>query len=127
MDDSNLWTLCSIVQKECSVSETHMHHAVVEYLFFTGSDVTNFFDFDAEIEIQLGEDPDNMETYCITEPTVIRVPAGLWHGPVKFKRVGSPINFMPLYPSGNYGRIVQGTDSSNNPVYFYKGMDLPKK
>jgi len=125
MPESRLWTLLNIVQKECEVAEPHMHHAVEEYLFFTGSDVTHFFDFDAEIEIDIGEDPDHMETYTITEPTVIRIPANFWHGPVRFKRVGKPLNFMPFYPSGHYGRVVRDV-KDGAPVYTYKGNDLPK-
>jgi hypothetical protein len=65
MAESRLYYLDDIVLKECSVGEPHMHHAVEEYLFFTGADITNFFDFDAEIEVRLGEDPANMETYTI--------------------------------------------------------------
>jgi hypothetical protein len=126
MEESRLWYLNDIVQKACEVGETHMHHAVEEYLFFTGADITKFFEFDAEIEIQLGDDPDHLETYTITEPTVIRVPVGLWHGPVKFKRVGAPINFMPFYPSGNYSRVTRETDADGKAKYIYSGTDLPK-
>jgi len=125
MDGSRLYYLQDIVQRECTVGEVHMHHAVEEYLFFTGADITKFFEFDAEIEIQLGEDPDHMEAYTIAEPTVIRIPPKLWHGPVVFKRVGAPINFMPFYPSGSYGRIVRETDAVGNASYIYKGTDLP--
>ena len=125
MDESRLWYLQNIVQKECEVGELHMHHAVEEYLYFTGSDITHFFEFDAEVEIQLGETPDSLETYIIKEPTVIRVPAGVWHGPVVFKRIGAPINFMPFYPSGNYGKIIRETTAAGKTAYAYKGNDLP--
>ena len=126
MEESRLVYLHNIVQKACTVGEVHMHHAVEEYLIFAGSDITHFFDFDAEIEISMGDDPDHMETFTITEPTVIRVPPNTWHGPVVFKRVGAPINFMPFYPSGNYGRVVRETGVDGKPVYVYKGSDLPK-
>lgn len=126
MPESRLRYLFDIVQKECILGETHMHHAVEEYQFFTGADITNFFDFDAEIEIQLGEDPDNMETFTITEPTMVRIPANMWHGPVNFKRVGAPINFTPFYPSGEYGAIVREIKPDGTVSYVYKGTDLPK-
>ncbi|MCL2226141.1 MAG: hypothetical protein FWB97_00705 [Oscillospiraceae bacterium] len=125
MDESRLWYLQNIVQQACSVGELHMHHAVEEYLFFTGADVTKFFEFDAEIEISIGDSPDNMETYTITEPTVIRVPPKMWHGPIVFKRVGAPINFMPFYPNGSYGRVVRRQDAKGETVYAYTGNDLP--
>lgn len=126
MEGSRLYYLYNIVQRECEVSRPHMHHAVEEYLFFTGADITKFFEFDAEIEVSLGEDPDHMETYTITEPTVIRVPPKVWHGPVVFKRIGAPINFMPFYPSGNYGRIVREKNEGGAADYIYQGTDLPE-
>ena len=126
MAESRLWTVINLVQKACEVGELHMHHAVEEYLFFTGADVTKFFEFDTEIEIDMGDSPDKMETYTITEPTVIRVPAGVWHGPVRFKRVGAPINFMPFYPNGNYGKVTCEKAADGTISYIYKGNDLPK-
>lgn len=126
MEDSRLRYLYGIVKQKCVIGELHMHHAVEEYMFFTGADITNFFDFDAEIEIQLGEDPDHMETYTITEPTVIRIPSKMWHGPVNFKRVGAPINFMPFYPSGDYGKVVRELKADGSSTYVYSGTDLPK-
>lgn len=126
MPESKLRYVHDIVQKVCTVGELHMHHAVEEYLYFTGADITNFFDFDAEIEISLGDDPDHLETFTITAPTVIRVPQGMWHGPVVFKRVGKPINFMPFYPSGEYGCVTVETKPDGSKTYVYKGTDLPK-
>lgn len=122
MEGSRLWYLYNIVKKECTIGDVHMHHAVEEYLFFTGSDITHFFDFDAEVEISIGEDPEHMETYTITEPTVVRIPAGMWHGPVVVKRLNGTINFEPFYPNGNYGKVVY-----KDGQYIYKGNDLPKK
>lgn len=126
LPESRLCTVFNLVQKACTMGEAHMHHAVEEYLFFTGTDITHFFEFDAEIEIMLGEDPEHMESYIITEPAVIRVPPKMWHGPVTFRRVGAPINFMPFYPSGDYGRIVRAREDNGAPIYLYQGGDLPK-
>ncbi|MGI6216603.1 MAG: hypothetical protein ACOYIK_03205 [Coriobacteriales bacterium] len=122
MPGSRLNYLYDIVQKECEIGDTHMHHAVEEYMFFTGADITNFFDFDAEIEISLGNSPDDMDTYIITEPTAVRIPAGTWHGPVKVKRLGGPICFEPFYPCGDYGKVL-----FRDGQYIYEGTDLPKK
>ncbi|MBR5113764.1 MAG: hypothetical protein IK101_00540 [Oscillospiraceae bacterium] len=122
MEGSKLWYHYGIVKRECEIGDLHMHHAVEEYLFFTGADIARFFDFDAEIEIELGPDPDHLEKYTITEPTAVRIPAGVWHGPVKIKRLGAPINFEPFYPNGSYGKIVY-----RDGVYVYEGNDLPQK
>ena len=122
MEGSRLWYLYNIVKEACTIGDTHMHHAVEEYLFFTGANIAKFFEFDAEIEISVGEDPEHMEKHIITKPTALRIPAGMWHGPVIIKRLGTPINFEPFYPSGNYGKVVY-----QDGQYIYKGTDLPKK
>jgi hypothetical protein len=120
MPESRLRCLYNIVQKPCELSPLHMHHAVEEYLWFTGADITKFFEFDAEIEIKLGDDPENLETYKITEPTIVRVPPKTWHS-ARVTKLGAPVHFMPFYPSGEYGKIVR-----EGGVYRYEGTDLPK-
>jgi len=125
MENSRLCYLYDIVQKACEIGDAHMHHAVEEYLFFMGANVAKFFEFDAEIEIDIGDSPYDMETYRFDKPTVVRIPAGVWHGPVKFKRVGAPICFLPLYPSGNYGKIIVNNGGDGGGEYLYKGNDLP--
>lgn len=122
MEGSKLWYQYGIVKKPCVIGETHMHHAVEEYFFFTGADISKFFEFDAEIEIELGPDPEHMEKYTITEPTAVRIPAGVWHGRIEVKRLGAPINFEPFYPCGSYGKILY-----RDGVYVYEGNDLPQK
>ena len=105
----------NVVQNACELSDMHMHPGNEEYLFFFGSDIKKFFDFDAEIEVDIGDDPEHTETISITEPTVIQVPAGTWHGPVKIKRVGAPINYMPIHLNGKYGKVVR-----ENGIDVYK-------
>jgi hypothetical protein len=121
MEDARLWYLYNIVLKEGEIGkEPHMHHAVEENYIFTGSNILKFFEFGAEVEIQLGDDKDHLETYTITEPTVVRIPPGLWHGPVTVKKLDGTINFMPFYPSGEYGKVVE-----EDGRYLYEGSDLP--
>jgi len=104
----------------------HIHHANDEYLWFTGSDLSNFFDFDAEIEIYLGWDPDHLEKIVITEPTVIRVPPHLWHCPINFKRIGKPVGFLPVYPDGDWSKILRQKDENGNDEYIYEAASLRK-
>jgi mannose-6-phosphate isomerase-like protein (cupin superfamily) len=122
MPGSKLRYLYDIVLKEGEIGkEPHMHHAVEEYFIFSGSDVSHFFEFGAEVEFLLGDDPDHLEAYTITEPTVVRIPAGLWHGPITVKKLSGTIHFMPFYPSGEYGEVVK-----KDGKYEYEGTDLPK-
>jgi hypothetical protein len=121
MAESRLRYGYTAVKKPCELAPVHMHHAVEEYLWFTGSDITKFFEMDAEIEVSLGATPEDMETHKITEATIVRVPANMWHS-VRVTRLGKPFQFMPFYPSGEYGKI-----ELKDGKYVYSGTDLPGK
>ena len=66
-----------------------------------------------------------MEEYTITEPTVIHIPPNFWHCPIDFKRVGKPVNFMPIYPDGTFSRISrQFIKDDKTPTYVYDAVGL---
>ena len=65
-----------------------------EYLVF-GFDTMNARDFDGEVRVTLGRG-EEAEVYLIDRPATVRVPAGVWRGPVEFKRVGRPIFYQDM-------------------------------
>ena len=69
--------------------EPHVHDWD-EFLMFIGGDTTNLLDLGGEVEFSLGDDPDNMEKFVFTSPTVVHLTKGLWHCPLNFKRVDDP-------------------------------------
>ena len=82
--------------------ENYPHtHGGHEILCFVGGNPENMHDFDAEIEIMLGEEH---EPQIITTPSVVSVPPGLVHGPLTFKRVTKPVFFIEvtMLPKGKY-------------------------
>jgi hypothetical protein len=83
---------------------THEGH---EILGFIGGNPQNFEEFDAEIELALGEEE---EVYTITSPTVFSIPAGLVHGPLTIKRIGKPVLFIEVthVPEGKYKLSAEG-------------------
>jgi hypothetical protein len=97
------------------------YHEVDEYLIFMGT-FPNVFDFDAEIEFCLGEE---QEKYVITRPTIIRVPAGMSHCPLNFKRIGKPVFFQAALMQGTFGSIMYGKemwyDGPNRKCCYDKG------
>lgn len=111
----------SVVLHEGLTEFPHFHHSVEEYYMFFGSDLTNFFDFDAEIEMWIGEDPDEMEKYIITKPTLVRIPARMWHGPVNYKRVGKPVAFSAIYFDGELCKITRRIKPDDTVEYPYIG------
>jgi hypothetical protein len=80
------------------MKESHSHD-YDEYLFFWGTNAENIDEFDAEVELCLGEEE---EKYIITNPTVVYVPKGLKHCPLNFKIVDKPIMFMDISISPEY-------------------------
>ncbi len=83
---------------------------------FLGSKPPDVFDFDAEIEFYMGEDPDNLEKIVITKPTIIRVPRGVWHCPLIFKKVNKPVWFQAGLLYGTYAAFSEKTDSEGKKV-----------
>jgi mannose-6-phosphate isomerase-like protein (cupin superfamily) len=114
----------SVVLKSNVMEVPHIHHANDEYLWFTGSNIEDIFDFDAEIEVYLGWDPDNMEKVVITAPSVIRVPPNLWHCPVNFKRIDKPVGFLPVYPDGDWSKIIRKENENGDLGYVYEAASM---
>jgi hypothetical protein len=97
----------------------HVHDGH-EILCFVGGDPRNMDDFDADIELALGEE---CERYPITCPSVVSIPPGLVHGPLEFKRVGKPVIFIEvthiaggeyvISPEGEHGPSNQEEERKN--------------
>ena len=108
----------------------HFHNED-EYLVFLGGSLPNVFDFDADVEFTLGKAGVDAEVYSITKPTIIRVPAGVYHCPLNFKRVDKPLFFQAALMKGMFGGIYDMPDGSvkemryNGPVQCK--YDLKKK
>ena len=68
-------------------------HDFGQVLFFFGGDNTKVGEFDAEVEMHLGE---NEELFLITYPAVVNIPAGLVHSPLNIKTVNKPIVFIDI-------------------------------
>ncbi|MEE8419564.1 MAG: hypothetical protein V3S02_05570 [Dehalococcoidales bacterium] len=80
------------------VEEPHTHD-FDKFLVFLGTNPANADDFDAEIELTLGEEG---ETYTINTATVVVIPKGMVHCPLNFKRIGKPILFCNIYLATEY-------------------------
>ena len=74
-------------------------HDFDEYLCFLGGNLQDMFDFDATIELSMGEEG---EVCLIERATVVYVPAGLVHTPLTFKRVAKPVLFQPVALTPDY-------------------------
>jgi hypothetical protein len=106
------------------MEEAHMHQGVDEYIFFMGADPMNIFDFDAEIDFYIGNDPDHMEIRKINKPTVVRLPPNVWHSPILFKKVNKPLLFQAAFLAGTWGTMVRHVNEEGKPMYLYMGDDV---
>lgn len=101
------------------MEEPHFHQGVDEYIFFLGADPANIFDFEAEIEFFIGDDPDHMESKIITKPTVVRLPPTVWHSPIKFRKMNKPLIFQAAFMHGTWGTITRAAaEPSEEKSYF---------
>ena len=83
------------------LTEAHKHDDFEQYLFFLGGNPTDVTDLGAEIELFLGEEG---EKHIITTATIVRIPKGLYHGPLNFKRIERPMVFLDIFLAPGYKR-----------------------
>ena len=94
-----------IFTKSFFVDRLQHRHPKDEYLIFLGASFPNVFDFDADIEFTLGKEGENLEIFHITKPSIVRIPAGVYHCLLNFKRVDKPILFLALCMMPMFGAI----------------------
>jgi hypothetical protein len=112
--------------KSFVMEETHFHHHTEEYLIFLGAQMPDVFDFDAEITLLLGTDPDKMEKVVITRPTVVRIPPNTWHCPIDF-RLRRPVFFQAAYQDGVWNKITRDRALPEGGMFKYDYVYREKK
>jgi hypothetical protein len=95
-----------ITRPHLMISQPHKHE-FPQYLSFFSANPNDAKDFDAEIEISLGDPP---EKYIIKSPTSVYIPAGLHHGPMDFKKINKPVLFIDIAVTGKYSRVGNTPD-----------------
>jgi hypothetical protein len=103
VDFSMNWS--AITQPFQMVPEPHTHD-FEQFLIFAGNG-PNMVDLGGEVELTLGEDKENLETFVFTEATSVFIAKGLYHGPLTFRKVNDPakpILFIDMFFSPEYIR-----------------------
>ena len=75
-------------------------HDFEQYLCFIGTG-SNVREFDAEVELYLGEEN---EKHIITETTVVHIPKGMIHCPLRFTKINKPITFINAVLTDRYSQ-----------------------
>lgn len=91
----------SYITKPFEIPEGPHAHDFEQYLCFFGTP-GNVREFDAEVELFLGAEN---ERHIITESTVVHVPAGMIHCPLRFIKVSKPIMFINAVLTDRYSQI----------------------
>lgn len=98
---------CIYIHKpQLMITQPHQHE-FPQYLHFFSGNADDASDFDAVIEVTLGEEA---ELHLVTVPTALYVPAGLPHGPLNFKTVNKPVLFIDIAVTGSYSRVGNTPD-----------------
>ncbi len=84
------------------LAEEPHKHEFQQFLCFVGTNPKNVYDLGAEIEITLGEEG---EKFVVTTPTIVKIPAGLVHCPLNYKRIDRPVFHMDLFLGSEYKRL----------------------
>jgi hypothetical protein len=105
------------------MEQPHFHHGAEEYLTFLGANLPNIFDFDADIDVMVGDDPDHLEPIHINKPTILRIPPNLWHCPISF-HIRKPIIFQAAYLDGTWSKITRRMLPDGKCEYIYEGDNV---
>ncbi len=98
-------------------SEPHFHRDE-EYIAIMGHDIRDpLGTLDAEVELWIGKEYDDMEKLVITEPTMIRIPQFYWHGPLEIKRLGKPVFIQPVLFSARYYEVRREVGEDGKEYY----------
>jgi len=96
----------SAVDKPILLLKEPHTHPYPEFVCFIGGNVMKVRDFEAEIEMYMGEE---QEKHIITSSAVVYLPAGFPHCPLNFKVVKKPVVLMTISLGKEYrqDRIVK--------------------
>jgi hypothetical protein len=87
------------------VPEPHSHD-FHELLCFIGGNPENIDDLGAEISLCLG---DELEEHIITSATVVTIPPGLKHCPLKVRKITRPFVFLEVSSTSGYNSSLEST------------------
>jgi len=95
----------------CHPVEGGLVHPYDECLVFGGLDNSNILNLGAEISVELG---DEREEHVFNEPSVVLIPKGMPHGPVRIRRVDRTIAHYSIGLAADY-KATPAPKSSKPP------------
>lgn len=114
--NKGFWMYWKCIEKPyIDEKETHKHD-FDQYLVFLGGDPKNLLDLNGEVELTLSEDGVKKEVHTFTRYTTVFIRAGLYHCPLIYKKVTTPIIFYDFVNTMNYNRKFTDGNKTWKPV-----------
>lgn len=127
MENAHLHMGWQVITAPMPMEEPHFHHGIEEYLVFFGAQLPDVFSsWDAEIDVMIGEDYDNMQKITITKPTIVRVPPNMWHCPIEFRKINKPVLWQAIYLSGTWSRVRRRDLADGQHEYIFDADNVRK-
>jgi hypothetical protein len=95
----NLSIIGGYITEPYTMEPGSMVHDFDQCLLLIGANPDDMSEFDAEVELCLGEE---REKHIINSATIVHIPAGLVHCPLNIAKVNKPILFMDISIVGKY-------------------------
>jgi hypothetical protein len=113
---------CINTNYEAPIPHSHDFH---ELLCFIGGNPEDINDLGAEISICLGEE---QEEHIITSATIVSIPPGLKHCPLKVTKITRPFVFLEISSTAGYtNNMEQGPEAMVNPPQAPKAKSRKKR
>jgi len=110
--NKGFWKYWKCIEKPyIDEQETHKHD-FDQYLVFLGGDPKNMLDLNGEVELTLSEDGVKKEVHTFTHYTTVFIRGGLYHCPLIYKKVTTPIIFYDFVNTMQYNRKFKDTDKT---------------
>ncbi len=91
VEGSEFTAIYETITKPVFLERSARFHDGDLYLIFLAGNFPHVFDWDAEIDLTIGNYGVDEEKFTITQPTIIRIPAGVWYCPLNFRVVNKPV------------------------------------
>lgn len=102
--------MCELINKadDGTIQDFKPHnHDFDEYLVFLGTNPKDASDLGGELEIWLGDE----EKHIINKSSAVFIPRGLYHTPIYFKRVDTPIVMIRTGNTLKYENLSYSQDT----------------
>ena len=127
MKGANIHLGWQVIKGPMPMEEPHFHHGIEEYLVFFGAELPDVYaSWDAEIDVMLGVDRDNMQKFTVTKPTIVRIPPNMWHCPITFRKINKPVLWQAIYLSGTWSRVRRRELGDGKYEYLFDADNLRK-